>query len=244
MGIANASKDMNAEQQNNLLWDMLEYDARLFAIKLAQGLSPEDAAKAVSKKFEDENQNIIGDEGVCEEWKEVAQHIGSMGGLIELENRVKKAIMKPYAEKWEDLIGQDDPFEEKIAEMFNRHENYWVIERTQKTCDGGYDIKVQGPDACILVECKSQGTPVGVQVLRSLVGVLVREMQSQGILTCLGGFTNQAIEEVDKINISALIKNQAIKIDLWGFGEIIAFDMEVHGYLWAREFLPEYFKRR
>jgi hypothetical protein len=95
-----------------------------------------------------------------------------------------------------------------------------------------------------LVECKSQATPVGVEVVRQLAGVVVRERAEEAIIASLGGFTKQAELECAWITIAAGENVQSgqwkrgLTIRTWGLSNIVVLDMVSHGYSWARKNKP------
>lgn len=109
---------------------------------------------------------------------------------------------------WRDIQAQPDrilkltsrQFEEFVAELFSR-EGY-EVELTPPTWDGGRDIiAVKRAGVCsakCLAECKHspKGRSVGVEVLRSLYGVLTHEDATYGILATTSLFTSSAREFV------------------------------------------------
>jgi HJR/Mrr/RecB family endonuclease len=226
---------------------------QLFAIKLLQGLSPEAAAHAVNEKFEEEYWDVIDDPETYEEWVEEARHEALKTGLNELEKKVKNAIIHSLSDKWVQLIGQANEFEEAMAQVFERMDYY--VDRTQETRDGGFDLLLDesltmarsliesplGLKGRVLVECKSQESPVSVEVVRQLAGVVIKKRARAGIVVSLGGFTREAQEEALTISIVAntnvedgLWKHGMI-IQTWDIENILYWDMIQHGYLWISE---------
>jgi restriction system protein len=69
---------------------------------------------------------------------------------------------------------------------------------TQRTRDGGRDIVAcrQGPvkREQLHIECKRYTTPVPVQCLRSLLGVVSSEKANKGVLVTTSRFTTPAVE--------------------------------------------------
>jgi hypothetical protein len=243
---------MSAEQPKSL-WDTLEPDFKLFAIWLLRGVSPEDAARAVNDKFEEEHWNIINDAETYEKWVEEARREALEPGLKELENRVKREIKESFVNKWVNLIGEGGEFEAEMAEVFERLG--CSVKRTQMARDGGYDIEIVIPSDLkssvlmssliktgrVLVECKSHEDPVDVHVIRELVGVMVREGVYGGIVASLGGFKQPAEDEALEIilqtthNVEDGEWKRRMTIQTLGGGSICALDMESYGYSWVEQ---------
>jgi len=87
-------------------------------------------------------------------------------------------------------------FEELIAELFDSFG--YEVQLTQKTRDGGKDIIAIGNKSDIrskyLIECKrpDPGNPVGVGVVRELMGVKVDEKATQAIAVTTTYFSPDA----------------------------------------------------
>ena len=87
----------------------------------------------------------------------------------------------------------------------------WEVEATPPTRDGGVDLIARrddeiGLESILYVQCKNYASPVGVDVVRELNGVLPRQLiGTRGVLVCPGGFTADAI---------AFAKDR--EIALWG----------------------------
>jgi DNA-directed RNA polymerase specialized sigma24 family protein len=103
---------------------------------------------------------------------------------------------------------QDDPnaifdlaprqFEELVAELL--HKQGYEIRLTPPSNDGGFDMYAARKDGMgeflYLVECKryAPARPVGVDIVRSLYGVVQKEEASAGILVTTSRFTKGAAE--------------------------------------------------
>jgi len=85
--------------------------------------------------------------------------------------------------------------EERCAQILSAYG--WSIERTPRGRDGGIDLiatKVDavGIDQTVYVQCKDQARPVGVEVVRELIGVLPIGKNVQMILASPTGVTADA----------------------------------------------------
>jgi hypothetical protein len=91
-------------------------------------------------------------------------------------------------------------FEELVASIFRDQFGYQT-ELTPLTRDGGYDVvlhKDRAPRLSperVIVQCKRYRKPVGVEIVRQLLGTLVREGAHSGILVTTSSFTAPAIKE-------------------------------------------------
>ncbi len=95
----------------------------------------------------------------------------------------------------------------------------WRVERTPLTRDGGVDLiasKVDavGLEATVYVQCKDYGRPVGVEVVRQLIGVLPAGRPVQAILAARSGVTADARSLADQRGVriwdeSALVELEA-----------------------------------
>lgn len=71
----------------------------------------------------------------------------------------------------------------------------WSVETTPVTHDGGIDLVAKrmvdlGGEITLYVQCKNQGSPVGVEVVRQLNGVLPKHQPGcRGVVVCPSGFT-------------------------------------------------------
>ena len=73
----------------------------------------------------------------------------------------------------------------------------WTVERTPLTRDGGIDLIASRTDEVgivqtLYVQCKDHARPVGVEVVRELIGVLPAGTTIQGVLAAPAGITTDA----------------------------------------------------
>lgn len=113
--------------------------------------------------------------------------------LSPINDRVLKYLAEnPIA--WYQL--QDNDFELAIAEIY--HKLGYNVERTKSTRDGGKDIIIRKPevlgDFIYYVECKkyAPNRPVGVGIVRNLVGTVNTDRVNGGILATTSFFTRDA----------------------------------------------------
>lgn len=112
---------------------------------------------------------------------------------------VNKELIKYLASRPE-LLRDIHPrkFEQIIAEIFS--DKGFNVELTPATRDGGFDMYAAKNDAfgklLYLVECKRYATTnkVGVEIVRSLNGVLNQRRATAGIIVTTSSFTSRAID--------------------------------------------------
>ena len=76
-------------------------------------------------------------------------------------------------------------------------ERGWNVERTQRSRDGGIDViglrtDEVGIEQRIYVQCKDYSRPVGVQVVRELLGALPTDQNASAVLAAPLGLTSDA----------------------------------------------------
>src|SRR5581483_1895170 len=86
-----------------------------------------------------------------------------------------------------------EEFERYLADLLRRLE--WEVDLTPRSRDGGVDlvatkVDVTGVEERLLIQCKSQAAPVGVEVVRELQGVL--EGTAKGVVASPSGFPADA----------------------------------------------------
>jgi SNF2 family DNA or RNA helicase len=75
----------------------------------------------------------------------------------------------------------------------------WEVEATPPTRDGGVDLIARrhdemGLESILYVQCKNYASPVGVDVVRELNGILPRQsIGTRGVLVCPSGFSADAM---------------------------------------------------
>lgn len=112
---------------------------------------------------------------------------------------VNKELIKYLANRPE-LLRDIRPrkFEQVIAEIFS--DKGYKVELTPPTRDGGFDIYAAKNDTfgklLYLVECKRYATTnkVGVEIVRSLNGVLNQHRATAGIIVTTSSFTARAVD--------------------------------------------------
>jgi len=88
-------------------------------------------------------------------------------------------------------------FEEHVKRLLEQKK--WKVESTPLTRDGGVDLIARrnddiGVEITLYIQCKNHISPVGVDVIRELNGVLPKGATStRGVVVCPSGFTSDAI---------------------------------------------------
>lgn len=92
----------------------------------------------------------------------------------------------------EDILdGSPSDFERLCRELFAAM-GYHVL-RVGGQSDGGVDVRAMRTGETVLIQCKRwRNRPVGVKVVRELLGVVVSEGAAQGILVTTSHFTREA----------------------------------------------------
>jgi hypothetical protein len=123
-------------------------------------------------------------------------------GLFGLE--APTSTQRPRAElpRYGGMTGAE--FERYLADVLRRLD--WSIELTPESRDGGIDLKATkrdqiGIETQLYIQCKNQGSPVSVEVVRELRGVL--DPNVQGVVAAPSGFTADArhFAQVAKIQL-------------------------------------------
>lgn len=86
-------------------------------------------------------------------------------------------------------------FEERCARVLEARG--WRVQRTPQTRDGGVDLIASridevGIEQTIYVQCKDHARPVGVEVVRELIGILPVTQPTQAVLAARSGVTPDA----------------------------------------------------
>ena len=79
----------------------------------------------------------------------------------------------------------------------------WTVERTPRSRDGGVDVigsrtDEVGIEQLIYVQCKDHSRPVGVQVVRELIGALPTDQNVYAVLVAPAGLTSDAQQVANK----------------------------------------------
>lgn len=82
----------------------------------------------------------------------------------------------------------------------------WTVQETPRSRDGGVDliatrIDEVGVEDCLYVQCKDHALPVGVEVVRSLLGVLPPDKQVRAIVVSPSGLTPDAARLARERNV-------------------------------------------
>lgn len=123
----------------------------------------------------------------------------SFSEIISIEDATHKIItsLGPDPNEWYALGSRK--FEEILAEIWRKFG--WQTILTPPTKDGGIDVRAirnsNGVLLCYLIEakCYNPSRPVGIDVIRSIYGVVERERASQGIIATTSHFTKGAKQE-------------------------------------------------
>lgn len=97
-------------------------------------------------------------------------------------------------------------FEHEVAEWFRR--KGYDAKTTSYVGDGGVDIVLKKGGETIFVQCKHYKNPVGVAVIRELLGVVIDGKASNGILVCLCTPSQGAIDFANKNSINIITAHQ------------------------------------
>jgi len=86
-------------------------------------------------------------------------------------------------------------FEERCARVLEARG--WRVQRTSQSRDGGADLIASrvdevGLELTIYVQCRDHPFPVGVEVVRDLIGILPVTRPTQAVLAARGGVTSDA----------------------------------------------------
>lgn len=93
-------------------------------------------------------------------------------------------------------------FERYLADLLRRLE--WSVELTPASRDGGVDLRASkqdqiGVETLLYIQCKNQSSPVSVEIVRELNGVL--DPNTQGVVASPSGFTGDARRFAQSIGI-------------------------------------------
>lgn len=111
-----------------------------------------------------------------------------VSGLKEPLSEVRRYLLAKYESRFE-----LDPriFEETVAAVFA--DSGYVSRVTAYSSDGGVDVVLDGPnDTTVAVQVKRYQDKVGVDAIRSFMGVLVADGYTKGIFVTTSGYTRGA----------------------------------------------------
>ena len=108
-------------------------------------------------------------------------------GLFGLQTPVSARTVRPRPTGLE--------LEDRVAELLKTRG--WTVDRTPLSHDGGIDLIARrtdevGIEQTLYVQCKDHARPVGVEVVRELIGVLPAGSTIQGVLAAPAGTTGDA----------------------------------------------------
>lgn len=96
----------------------------------------------------------------------------------------------------------------------------WIVETTPRTRDGGIDLIAKhydeiGIEITLYIQCKNHSSPVGVEIVRELNGVLPKQMAGvRGVLVCPSGFTKDGISFAKDRGIELWDQNYLFNLSL------------------------------
>lgn len=130
------------------------------------------------------------------------------------EQTIKKELdaiqRKNEVNYWLGLDGYT--FEEEIAKLYVSLGH--KVKITPKSGDGGIDLILHNKEGKqIFVQCKNHKKPVGVGVIRELLGVVASGGAEKGILICSSGTTNGGIEFGKKNSIEILTVHDVVTLN-------------------------------
>jgi restriction system protein len=119
---------------------------------------------------------------------------GRMYGLIDAMDVVRKRfILCSYPKNLYHSISNRE-LEILVAALYNKME--YEVELTPPKRDGGRDViassKVIGRLEHVLIEVKHHKKPIGVKIVRELLGVVTSEKSNKGVIVCTSKFTRGA----------------------------------------------------
>ncbi|MFJ8564475.1 restriction endonuclease [Streptomyces sp. NPDC093514] len=153
---------------------------------------------------------------------------GRVDGLFDAAEVIRARWLSESGEGRESLLSLSPRELERLVAALYAKLGY-VITLTPPQRDGGRDViavRVQpGRAERVLVECKMYTRPVGVELVRSLLGVVSHERANKGVLLTVGRFTKGALE---------LSRNDP-RIELIDGESFLALLSESFGTTWSRD---------
>lgn len=103
-------------------------------------------------------------------------------------------------------------FESWTGELF-RDEGYRVTERKKEGRDGGTDLTLSKAGRKFIVQCKHyRSGSVGVQVIREMAGVALREKAEAAIVVTIGRFTYEAKKDAARLPVRLIDGNELLRM--------------------------------
>ena len=116
-------------------------------------------------------------------------------GLAPPENLKASKRKAAFTGNYSEMDGVE--FEEHVKKLLEQKK--WRVETTPLSRDGGIDLIAQrnddiGVEITLYIQCKNHASPVGVDVIRELNGVMPKGAAgTRGVVVCPSGFSTDAI---------------------------------------------------
>lgn len=156
------------------------------------------------------NEEDINNKSITEIHKSSSKSDKKDSAIITL-SPINDAVLKCLLQNPEEIYQLTSrEFEEVMAEIYNRLG--YKVKLTKATRDGGKDIIIRKSDILgdfiYYVECKKYSTnnPVGVEIVRKLLGVINMERVNCGIIATTSYFTRGAKDLILKEDLDFQIK--------------------------------------
>lgn len=167
----------------------------------------EDASEEEKEEIKDVNNKIITE--ILKPTSEIVVPNKDMSKIIVLP--INDDVLKYLSDNTEELHKlTGTQFEDVMAEVYSRLG--YEVTQTKKTRDGGKDLIIKIPnslgDFVYYVECKkySQTNPVGIGIVKNLVGTLSVDKVNGGIIATTSQFTKDAREFILNNNMQYQIQ--------------------------------------
>jgi restriction system protein len=103
-------------------------------------------------------------------------------------------------------------FEAFTGELF-RDEDYRVTQRKKEGRDGGTDLTLSKAGRKYIVQCKHyRSGSVGVQVIREMAGVVLREKAEAAIVVTIGRFTYEAKKDAARLPVRLIDGQELLRM--------------------------------
>ena len=124
-----------------------------------------------------------------------SEELFGLFGLVPPEHLKQPKRRAAFTGNYAEMSGME--FEEHLKQLLEQKK--WRVETTPVTRDGGVDLIARrdddiGVEITLYIQCKNHASPVGVDVVRALNGVLPKNAAGiRGVAVCPNGFTTDAI---------------------------------------------------
>jgi restriction system protein len=103
-------------------------------------------------------------------------------------------------------------FETWTGELFREH-GYRVAERKKEGRDGGTDLMLSRAGRKYVVQCKQyRSNSVGVQIIREMAGVALREKAEAAIVVTVGRFTVEARKDAARLPVRLIDGQELLRM--------------------------------